>query len=411
MKTLLSEFRRRFWLPPRAHGDVIEDRTVSFLELFYDLVYVVVIGRAAHTLAVEGTWKAFGEFAVIFGLIWFGWLNGTLYYELHGREDGRTRVFVFAQMLLLALLAVFTSDAAGSSGTQFAIVYAIYMALLMWLWYTVRRQDAEEYSTATARYLTGMALSVAVMLVAAALPDGARILTWALFIVGWVIGVNLIGRDSTVSGVTATDSMAERFGLLVIIVLGEVVVGVVAGISDAEPTARSIATGLLGLMIGFAYWWTYFDFVGRRLPRGDRRTLNTWMVTHLPITLSIAAAGATMVSLVDHADAGATPTVTAWLLSGSVAVGLIGLVMNMGALQDFQRLPTLYRPVRTAVLVAILVVLLAGWLAPAPWLLSLLLVLILAVVWLFAVDRWLGLDDPEKALPRAGSGDSAPGAH
>ncbi len=47
----LEQFRRYFWQPPRAHGDVIKDRSVSFLELFYDLVYVVVVARAAHTLA------------------------------------------------------------------------------------------------------------------------------------------------------------------------------------------------------------------------------------------------------------------------------------------------------------------------------------------------------------------------
>jgi hypothetical protein len=47
----LDQFRRYFWQPPRAHGDVIEDRSVSFLELFYDLVYVVVIARAAHHLS------------------------------------------------------------------------------------------------------------------------------------------------------------------------------------------------------------------------------------------------------------------------------------------------------------------------------------------------------------------------
>jgi low temperature requirement protein LtrA len=66
---VLPEFRRRFWLPPRAHGEIIEDRTVSFLELFYDLVYVVVIGRAAHHLAEHVSWRGVGEFAVIFGLI------------------------------------------------------------------------------------------------------------------------------------------------------------------------------------------------------------------------------------------------------------------------------------------------------------------------------------------------------
>ena len=48
-----NEFRRRLWQPPRAHGDVVEDRTVSFLELFHDLVYVVVIAAAARTIAHE----------------------------------------------------------------------------------------------------------------------------------------------------------------------------------------------------------------------------------------------------------------------------------------------------------------------------------------------------------------------
>jgi len=120
--SIFAEFRRRLWLPPRAHGDVVVGRTVSFLELFYDLVYVVVIARAAHALAGDITWRSVGEFLVIFGLIWMAWVNGTLYHELHGREDVRTRVFVFIQMLLLAMLAVFVDEAAGGSGRQFAIV-------------------------------------------------------------------------------------------------------------------------------------------------------------------------------------------------------------------------------------------------------------------------------------------------
>ncbi len=48
-------FHRYFWQPPRAHGDVIERRDVSFLELFYDLVYVVVISQAARHLATDVT--------------------------------------------------------------------------------------------------------------------------------------------------------------------------------------------------------------------------------------------------------------------------------------------------------------------------------------------------------------------
>ncbi len=106
---MFREFRRRFWQPPRAHGDVIEDRTVSFLELFYDLVYVVLIAGAAATLAHGITWRSVGEFLAIFGLIWLAWVNSTTLYDLHGREDLRTRTCVFIQMLLAALLAVFVA--------------------------------------------------------------------------------------------------------------------------------------------------------------------------------------------------------------------------------------------------------------------------------------------------------------
>ena len=75
------------------------------------------------------------------------------------------------------------------------------------------------------------------------------------------------GRGDITSGLAVTDSMVERFGLFTIIVLGEVIVGVVEGLSEAERTAEVAATGLLGLMIGFAFWWTFFDFAGRRLPK------------------------------------------------------------------------------------------------------------------------------------------------
>lgn len=70
--------RRHFWQPPRAHGDVIEGRDVSFLELFYDLVYVVIISQAAHHRSGDVTWAGAGRFAVVFGMIWFAWVNGAI---------------------------------------------------------------------------------------------------------------------------------------------------------------------------------------------------------------------------------------------------------------------------------------------------------------------------------------------
>jgi DNA-binding CsgD family transcriptional regulator len=95
-----GRFKRWFWRPPRAHGEVIADRQVSVLELFYDLVYVAVIGQAAHHLAEHVTVRGLAEFAVVFALIWIAWINGSLYLELHGRQDGRTRTVVFVQLVL-----------------------------------------------------------------------------------------------------------------------------------------------------------------------------------------------------------------------------------------------------------------------------------------------------------------------
>jgi low temperature requirement protein LtrA len=117
--TSVAGFGRYFWQPPRAHGEVIEQREVSFLELFYDLVYVVVISQAAHHFSGDVTWAGAARFAVVFGLIWVAWINGAVYHDLHGRAEGRTRTYVFLQMGILALLAVFTGEATGDEGPAF----------------------------------------------------------------------------------------------------------------------------------------------------------------------------------------------------------------------------------------------------------------------------------------------------
>ena len=106
--------------------------------------------------------RGFAEFAVVFAMLWIAWINGSLYIELHGREDGRTRLLVFLQMGILALLAVVTEHAADSTGTQFALVYAAFLALMSWHWWSVRqldRTERPEFLAITAWYVGGMVVS------------------------------------------------------------------------------------------------------------------------------------------------------------------------------------------------------------------------------------------------------------
>jgi len=389
----VDRFKRWFWQPPRAHGAIDRDRVVSNLELFYDLVYVAVIGQAAARLAEDVSARRALEFAIVFGMIWLAWLNGSLYLEIHGRQDGRTRSVVFIQMGILALLAVFAGGASSDGGAAFAVTYAVLLAVMAWLWQSVRRQDAPEYMAITRVYVVAMLASVVVVLASAVLPDGPRLAAWAAVTLAWVLGFLVLAHHPTFAvSVAPTESMVERFGLFAIIVLGELVIGVVDGLSHAGTDGLAIVTGLLGLGVGFGFWWAYFDVVGRRMPRTEGPAIAGWMISQLPIALAIAGAGAAMVSLIEHAHDPYVPTDTALLISGAVALGLVSLVLTASTLEDARRLPGVYRPVAAAMVVAALAALGSGWVQPAPWLLALALAAILTLLWLIVVALFLRAD-------------------
>ena len=235
-----------------------------------------------------------------------------------------------------------------------------------------------------------MAVSTAVVAASAFLPNDLRLPVWAVFSLGWVIGFPLASRPRVglAQGVMPTESLVERFGLFTIIVLGEVVIGVVDGTSAVEADGLALLTGFLSLAIGFGFWWLYFDLVGRRLPREGRWVISAWITSHLPVALAITASGAAIASLVAHAHDPATPTQTAWLLGGSVALGLVSLIAVERSLVDAVRLASVYRPLSGALGLGAVAALAAAWLDPAPWLLALGMVGIMSLVWFFAV-AWL----------------------
>lgn len=390
----LRLFKTWFWRPPRPHGETIIDRRVSPLELLYDLVYVAVISQTGRTLAEHVSLIGLADFAVVFSLTWIAWTNGSLYLELHGRTDGRTRTYVFVQMGILAILAVFASDAGNAGGPAFAITYAAFLAVMTWLWYTVRRQDVierPEILVDTDRYLVALVVSVAMMAASGFLTAGPRLAVWTVFVAAWIVLLLLIGRsrEGLSSGMAPTDSLVERFGTFTTIVLGEVVFGVVNGLSRTGHDLKTSATGMIALLVGFGFWWIYFDLVGGRLPKSDGRALANWILSHHPVALSIAAAGAGMVSLLEHSHDARTPAATALLLAGAVAVGLIALIVTSRALADASRLAAVYRPLQIAMAGAAVVTVVIGLAGPAPWLLAMLLVVVLVLVWAVAVRGFL----------------------
>jgi low temperature requirement protein LtrA len=310
-------------------------------------------------------------------------------------------------MGLLALLAVFASEATGNDGQEFAITYGVLFALLSWQWYQVQRIDDRRYRPTTKTYLAGMVASLALMLASAFTSDATRTSIWAVIVVGWVVGgFVLVARDRTEGfGEGVTKSLVERIGLYTIIVLGEVVVGVVSGISDAEERGtRTITTGMLALTIGMGIWWNYFDILGRRVPGRLGPQLAGWLYSHLPMTMAISASGAAMVRLLHHGADSRTPTATSWLLAGSVAVVLGGVTLAAAALPDDEFPPGMGRFIAPAFGLAIVAILTVGALRPAPIVLVIIVSIVLLLAWLALFVVYLALcGDPEVKEPTAAS--------
>jgi len=387
-----ARLRRSLWQPPRPHGEQPRERVVGPLELFYDLAVVVLVAQAAHRLAVHLTWPGLGEFAAVFTLVWIAWANGSLHHELHGRDDARARTTFLLQILILAAMGAFIPQAGGTRGAAFAVAAAVLFAVLAVLWLLASRGDRPEYRWASRLFVIGTAASAVLLAGTAALPAGARVPAWGGLDGAYLAGfaaIFLVAGPERAASLIVTDALTERFGAFVIIVLGETLTGVVAGLSGQPVSAFTLAVGLVAVVIGFGAWWTYFDFAGHRHARADRQASLQWILGHLPLTAAVAAMGAAMVSLVDHAHDGRTPAGTAWVLCAGAAVVLGATMLIAASLQAWRRDRGLYQLLaRTCAAVAVACLGL-GAARPAPLILGLALVLLLGIPWGLVVARRL----------------------
>jgi len=383
-----ARLRRSLWQPPRPHGEQPRERVVGPLELFYDLAVVVLVAQAAHHLAEHLTWPGLGEFAAVFTLVWIAWANGSLHHELHGHDDARARSTFLLQILLLVAMAAFIPEAGGERGAAFAVAAGVLFAVLAVLWLLAARGDRPQYRRTSMLFVTGTAGCAIALAATALLPASARVLAWGLIDAAYLAGfaaVILIVAPTRAAAMTVTDSLTERFGAFIIIVLGETLTGVVGGLASQPVSALTMAVGLVAVVVGFGAWWTYFDFAGQRRPRPEPVPTVQWLLGHLPLTAAVAAMGAAMVSLVDHAHDGRTPAATAWVLSAGAAVVLGTTMVVAASLQAWQDKRGLYRPLARTSVVAAVACLGVGAARPTPLVLGLALVLLLSIPWGFAV--------------------------
>ncbi|MEZ0094873.1 low temperature requirement protein A [Streptacidiphilus sp. EB129] len=400
--TFWRRARRQLWQPPRPHGEQPRERVVGPLELFYDLVVVVLVAQAAHHLAGKLTWRGLGEYAAVFGLVWIAWVNGSLHHELHGREDARARITFLLQILVLVPLGAFIPEAGSARGAAFAVTAGILFAVLALLWLLASRGDRPEYRRSSRLFVAGTVFCAVVLGASALFPATDRVWTWGLLDVAYLVGFGAVILGATPGAAptfTVTDALIERFGLLIIIVLGETVTGVVSGLAAEPVSVLTVAVALTAVVVGFGAWWTYFDFAGHREPRQTPAATLQWMLAHLPLTAAVAAMGAAMVGLVEHAHASRSAVATAWVLCGGAAVVLVSTMLVAGGLEAWHSGRGLYRPLSLTCAAASVACLALAAARPAPLVLGLALVVLLGIPWCLAVAYRLRLSDPRPEPP------------
>ncbi len=359
---------RQWWQPPRRLTDRKADRSVTFLELFYDLVYVVIVAELAHALAGHVNWVGLGQFVFLFIIVWWAWWNGTSYHDLHGNNDIRTRVFTFLQMGAVAAMAVFAHNAIGEGSIGFALSYAAFQFILLLLWWRSGVHDPD-HRPLSRPYVAGFALTTMLFVGSVIVAEPIRYYLWGVaLLISLLLPLNtfFVGRDdpkvqAQINMVLAVSpSLVERFGLFTIIVLGEVIVATVSGLAEHHDLDWIVGlTAALGMLIAVGIWWLYFDFISHHQPRPGRNMVVAWFYLHLPMTIGIVGSGAAVLNIVEHAGEH-LPADVRWLLVGSLALVLLTITMLMHTIQYSSEYRRLYKTGGWSALISAILIALLG---------------------------------------------------
>jgi low temperature requirement protein LtrA len=332
---------RTWWQRPqlRTDEDEAKERKVTWLELFYDLVFVVVIAELAHSLAGHISPSGVVGFVLLFIPVWWVWIGGTYYNERFATDDLSNRVFTFLQILPVAALAVFAHDGLGETSTGFALSYAAARILLIILWLR-GGWHARIFRPVSNRYAIGFSISALLFVISVFVPPPARFVLWGIgLIIDIVTPITTLNIQAKLPRLS-TSRLPERFGLFVIIVLGESIVGVVQGVA-AQPnlTVALSITAALGMALAFGMWWVYFDFIARRVYKPNVWWALTWGYLHLPLVMSFAAAGAGVLNVVSS-ESETIPDSVRWLIASAVGVALITMSLIETTLRREKDEPT-----------------------------------------------------------------------
>ncbi len=334
-----------------------EHRSATPLELFFDLSFVVAVAAAADNLhhgVADAHWGNLAGYLAVFFAIWWAWMNYTWFASAYDTNDVLFRVLTFVQMAGVLVLATGVPRAFNEGDFGVVVLgYAVMRLPLMVQWLRAARGHPQRRATALT-YAVGIALLQLLWLLRAVTGGWGGIAVFVVLAAGELLVPVLAERR----GATPwhPGHIVERYGLMTIIVLGEVLLSTTDAISGAvgqHGVTSALGTTVVGgLLIVFSLWWFYFKHsYEERLAEEQRESPFVWGYAHYLVFASVAAVGAGLGACIDVAENVAR--VGSRSAAFALAIPLAIYLVTLGALHalDGNERRALVRSVVTSVLV------------------------------------------------------------
>jgi low temperature requirement protein LtrA len=289
---------------------------VTYVELFFDLVFVFAVTQLSHSLVGHLTLDGALRTAFLLEAVWCVWVYTCWFTNWMDPEKPSVRMLLFALMLAGLMMSAAIPDAFGSQGLLFAAAYAFIQVVRTLFTVLATRHHDRVHHRNFLRILAWLAVSAALWISGGFVTGYARGFAWVaalgLEIGGPWIGyfVPGLGRSQTADWKVDGGHMAERCALFVIIALGESILVTGATAASLPATNTGIAAFLVAFAGTVAMWWIYFnigadrnsrEIAGSADPGRFARAVYTYF--HVPIVAGIVVSAVADEITIRHADA------------------------------------------------------------------------------------------------------------
>lgn len=251
---------RRARVQLRTIEPTLGERHASWLELFFDLVFVLAVAQVTRILTDNSDLAGLLKYAALFLPVWWSWVGYTFYADRFETEEAAYRILMFTGMLTVAAFSLCVGGAFTPAGDTAAVITYVLVRLVLIALYARAAYYVPLARSYCLQFVKGFSVSGALWLGSLLVPAPYRYMIWALAMLLELVTPLLNRRNATIIPLDRSH-VPERIGLFTIIVLGEAVIATAMGASQAVWTVPTVTVAAFGFAMAAAIWWITFDFV------------------------------------------------------------------------------------------------------------------------------------------------------